>query len=91
MKPIAPKPRTEVDLRYYTTGFNSSDVHPKRFINHIAEPGAANTILARNPHHSEEAEVKPNIKNSSASAETYNPDILSLSSVSKVHNREYSK
>ena len=90
MKSIAPKPRTEVDLRFYTSGFSSNNIYPTRFIKHIAEPGLANTILTRNPHHTEEAEVKPIIK-PSENVHNFNPDILSIASANKVHNREYSK
>ena len=56
---LQPRPRNPYTQTFYTTGQVSQPVHLPRFGSHIAEPGEAATVLARNPHHSQPLAVKP--------------------------------
>ena len=91
MKVIAPKPRTEVDLRFYTTGEVSSKAVPSQFIKHIAEPGAAASIIQINPHHSEFIEIKPSTFRTSSVRDKYNPSITTISTLKQAQSRDYAK
>ena len=90
MKQILPKPRGEVDLRFYAAGDCKNIKIPPRFSQHSAEPGKSASILQRNPHHSEVLDIKQSIANPS-SAEGYNPTINTLSNLKQVQNREFAK
>lgn len=91
MHQIPPKARFEVDQTFYTTGKSSSNISPQRFSKHIAEPGEASSILARNPHHSVQLDIKPNCMRQSPLTERYNAEVLSLPLVKQIQSREYSK
>ena len=53
------RPRNPYTQTFYTLGETSQPVAPARFKAHIAEAGEAANILARNPHHTQDMEVKP--------------------------------
>jgi hypothetical protein len=91
MKQIPPRSRNEVDQTFYTTGVVKITSEPSRFSKHIAEPGAAASILSRNPHHSADLDVKPITKSRSPLTDRYNPEVLSLPNVKQVQNREFSQ
>lgn len=89
INPLAPKPRTEVDQRYYTTGMSISEAAPRRFTQHSAEPNYAASILQRNPHHSEVIQVKPSVFRTSSLVSKYDPSITSLSLAKNTQSKEY--
>ena len=89
MKPILPRARNDINLRYYTTGECNNSTSPARFTHHSAEPGAAASILQRNPHFSESIDIKPSTIRTSGLIDQYNPSINTLSSVKQVQSREF--
>jgi hypothetical protein len=91
MKPILPKPRNQVDLRYYTLGETGSKTSPQRFIKHQAEPSVAASILDRNPHHTETVDIKPSTDRASSVSERYNASITTISTLKQVQSRQYAK
>lgn len=86
---IPPKPRNEVDLKFYTIGEVLKIPSPAPFTKHAAEPGQAASILKRNPRDPTEIDIKPKPLRGSSLTEKFNPGITSLASVRQVHNREY--
>ena len=88
MKPILPKSRNEIDLRYYTTGMSTMEAAPRRFTQHSAEPGLAAPILQRNPHHSEQMVIKPSAFRV-PSTDKQDASITTLASAKQVQSKEF--
>lgn len=71
---IPPKARSTTTQAFYTKGENEKLV-PARFISHVAEPGPAARILQRNPHNSENSDVK--LKSKYVRTSGYTPGLYS--------------
>jgi hypothetical protein len=90
MKGLAPKPRSSIDLQFYTTGESKFSPSPTSLSKHKAEPGEAASLMQRNPHLSNPQPLKLAVHAPSVQ-DRYDPAIASLATMKQVQSREYAQ